>query len=94
MSGRPEPGSHTPRPAPGTLESCLNPAHHDGQLLYEVWCHPADTDDLLQGGIRRVNGAPAKVVLVDRLACADQLRIHVHAPVDIVTDPAVEALAA
>lgn len=72
---RPAAGSHAPRPERGQLISCLIPAHHDGQELYEVWCHPDDTAELLDGGIRSVNGRPARAFLVDRQAHADTLRI-------------------
>jgi hypothetical protein len=66
---RPEPGTNSPRPARGQLESCLI-SGTDG--LHEVWCHPDDTAELLQGVT--VNGVPCHVELVDRLAYADTLR--------------------
>jgi hypothetical protein len=70
---------HTPRPARGTLESCLISGHHDGQELHEVWCHKADTQEWLAGGIATVNGRPCTVHQVDTLPYADQLRILVAA---------------
>jgi len=67
---RPQPGSHTPRPARGELISCSNPA---STRVREVWCHPDDTPRLLQG--MTVNVVPCWVRVVDRLAYADQLQI-------------------
>jgi hypothetical protein len=74
---RPRPGSHPPRPARGTLDSCLIPGR-DG--VHEVWCHPADTAELLRGIV--VNGVACEVRLVDRLAYADTLRITVKKEAD------------
>lgn len=83
---RPAATTFSPRPRRGELESCLIPSHHDGQLLYEVFAHPADTASLLEG--IRVNGHDATVQLVDRLPLCDTLRILVHVPPVEVTDPA------
>lgn len=74
---RPAAGSHPPRPERGQLVSCLIGGMHDGAELYEVWCHPADTADLVAGGLVVVNGKPARAFLVDRLAYADTLRVLV-----------------
>jgi hypothetical protein len=74
---RPMPGTHSPRPRRGTMESALNEANHAGVGISEVWVHPADTADLLNGGIEYVNGHRVYVTVVDRLAFADQLRIVV-----------------
>ena len=74
----PSPGSHSPRPARGQIVSAMY--YEPGADIFEVWVHPDDTADLLAGGIRRVNGLPVSVIVVDRLAYADQLRICVVHP--------------
>ena len=56
----------------GRLVDCFR---SDYAGLYEVFCHPLTAQELLSGGMTRVNGQPVKVEKIDEYQHGWQLRI-------------------